>query len=52
MTKDAMDERRSAIEDESTKEELRKVSGMTDDAVPLISVAWADGSIQDNEEAR
>ncbi|KAB2887081.1 MAG: hypothetical protein F9K40_22010 [Kofleriaceae bacterium] len=89
MTKDAMEERRSALEDEffhkqdqakleamkgkleaqATKEELRKVSGMTDDAVldklvslgltaktvaalslvPLIAVAWADGSIQDNE---
>jgi hypothetical protein len=54
---------------QSTKEELRKASGMTDDAVleqlvglgltgqtiaalslvPLIMVAWADGSIQDNE---
>ncbi|TMQ26003.1 MAG: TerB family tellurite resistance protein [Deltaproteobacteria bacterium] len=53
----------------SSKDELRKVSGMSDDAVleqlvalglrgntiaalslvPLIQVAWADGSIQDNE---
>lgn len=89
MTKDAMEERRSALEDEffhkqdqakleamkgkleaqATKEELRKVSGMTDDGVldklvslgltaktvaalslvPLIAVAWADGSIQDSE---
>lgn len=89
VTKDIMDERRSALEDEffhkqdqqkleamkgklesqATREELRKVSGMTDDAVldklvalgltgktvaalslvPLISVAWADGEIQDNE---
>ena len=89
MTRDLMDERRSALEDEffhkqdqaklaamkdkladqATKDELRKVSGMTDDAVldklvalglsgqtvaalslvPLITVAWADGSIQDNE---
>lgn len=89
MTRDLMDERRSALEDEffhkqdqqklaalklqesqkATKEELRKVSGMTDDAVldklvalglsgktvaalslvPLIFVAWADGTIQDNE---
>ncbi len=89
MTRDLMDERRNALEDEffhkedtkklevmkdklaaqATKEELRKVSGMTDDAVldklvalgldgktvaalslvPLISVAWADGTIQDNE---
>ncbi len=57
------------LEAQATKEELRKVSGMTDDAVldklvslgltgktvaalslvPLIAVAWADGSIQDNE---
>lgn len=89
MTRDSMDERRSALEDEffhkqdqaklaalkvqqdekATKEELRKVSGMTDDdvldklvelglsgktvaalsLVPLVYVAWADGTIQDNE---
>ena len=89
MTKDAMEERGDALENEffhkqdqakleamkgqldtqATKEDLRKVSGMTDDAVleklvslgltaktvaalslvPLISVAWADGTIQDNE---
>ena len=89
MTRDLMDERRAALEDEffhkqdqqklahmkeklsaqQTKEELRKASGMTDEAVldqlvslgmtgktvaalslvPLIWVAWADGSIQDNE---
>jgi hypothetical protein len=89
VTRDTMDERRSALEDEffhkadqqklaamkgkleaqATREELRKVSGMTDDdvldklvalglsgktvaalsLVPLIMVAWADGSIQDNE---
>ena len=89
MTRDQMDERRSALEDEffhkqdqeklaamkdklavqATKEELRKVSGMTDESVldklvalglsgqtvaalslvPLITVAWADGAIQDNE---
>lgn len=89
MTRDMMDERRTALEDEfflkedtkklavmkenlaqqATKDELRKVSGMTDDAVldklvalgldgktvaalslvPLIAVAWADGTIQDNE---
>lgn len=56
---------------QQTREELRKASGMTDDAVldklaalglngktiaalslvPLIAVAWADGSIQDNELA-
>jgi len=60
--KDKLDTQRS-------REELRKASGMTDDAVldklvalglnaktiaalslvPLISVAWADGEIQDNE---
>jgi len=54
---------------QQTKEELRKTSGMTDDAVldqlvalgltgqtvaalslvPLLMVAWADGSVQDNE---
>jgi hypothetical protein len=89
VTRDLMDERRSALEDEffhkedqqklaamkdklaaqATKDELRKVSGMTDDdvldklvglglsgktvaalsLVPLIYVAWADGTIQDNE---
>lgn len=57
------------LETQSTRDELRKASGMSDDAVldklvglglkgntiaalslvPLISVAWADGSIQDNE---
>ncbi len=60
--KDKLDAQRS-------REDLRKASGMTDDAVldklvalglksntiaalslvPLIAVAWADGSIQDNE---
>jgi hypothetical protein len=60
--KDKLDTQRS-------RDELRKASGMTDDAVldklvglglnaktiaalslvPLISVAWADGEIQDNE---
>ncbi len=60
--KDKLDTQRS-------REELRKASGMTDDAVldrlvglglnaktiaalslvPLISVAWADGEIQENE---
>lgn len=89
MTRDSLDERRGALEDEffhkesqqklaamkekletqATRDELRKVSGMTDDdildklvtlglsgktvaalsLVPLIYVAWADGSIQDNE---
>jgi hypothetical protein len=57
------------LEAQATKDELRKASGMTDDAVldqlvvlglrgntiaalslvPLIQVAWADGTIQDNE---
>jgi hypothetical protein len=57
------------LNSQQSKEELRKASGMTDDAVldklvalglkantiaalslvPLIQVAWADGSIQDNE---
>jgi hypothetical protein len=57
------------LDSQQSREELRKASGMTDDAVldklvglglrantiaalslvPLITVAWADGSIQDNE---
>jgi hypothetical protein len=57
------------LEAQRSKDELRKASGMTDDAVldrlvalglrantiaalsliPLIQVAWADGSIQDSE---
>ena len=57
------------LEATASKDELRKASGMSDDAVlerlvtlglrantiaalslvPLIQVAWADGSIQDNE---
>ena len=57
------------FDDQRSREDLRKASGMTDDAVldklvelglrsntiaalslvPLISVAWADGTIQDNE---
>ena len=57
------------LENQKTREELRKASGMSDDAVldqlvtlglkantiaalslvPLITVAWADGQIQDNE---
>ncbi len=60
---------KSKLDTQSSKEDLRKVSGMTDDAVldklvglgltantiaalslvPLIEVAWADGTIQDNE---
>jgi hypothetical protein len=56
---------------QQTREELRRASGMTDDAVldqlvdlgltgqtvaalslvPLLMVAWADGSIQDNERS-
>jgi len=57
------------LETQTSREELRKASGMTDDAVldklvslglkantiaalslvPLVSVAWADGEIQENE---
>lgn len=57
------------LDAQRSREELRKASGMTDDAVldklvalgltsntiaalslvPLIAVAWADGTIQDNE---
>ncbi|MBA3462084.1 MAG: hypothetical protein H0T46_19145 [Deltaproteobacteria bacterium] len=57
------------LDAQQSREDLRKASGMTDDAVldklvtlglksntiaalslvPLIAVAWADGSIQDNE---
>jgi hypothetical protein len=57
------------LESQSSRDELRKASGMSDDAVldklvalglkantiaalslvPLISVAWADGAIQENE---
>ena len=57
------------LDAQQTKDELRKASGMSDDAVldrlvtlglrgntiaalslvPLIQVAWADGTIQDNE---
>ena len=60
---------KAKTEAKETREELRKASGMSDDAVldklvelglrantiaalslvPLISVAWADGEIQDNE---
>ncbi len=60
---------KSKLEGQQTREELRKASGMTDEAVldklvslglrantiaalslvPLIFVAWADGSIQDSE---
>lgn len=60
---------KSKLESQQSKEELRKASGMSDEAVldrlvalglrantiaalslvPLIYVAWADGSIQDNE---
>ena len=60
---------KAKLEVQRTKDELRKASGMSDDAVldqlvalglrantiaalslvPLIQVAWADGTIQDNE---
>ena len=59
------------LDTQHSKDELRKASGMSDDAVldqlvtlglrantiaalslvPLIQVAWADGTIQDNERA-
>ncbi len=59
------------LDDNRSREELRKASGMTDDAVldklvelglsaqtitalslvPLVTVAWADGSVQSNERA-
>jgi len=59
------------LESQETRDELRKASGMSDDAVldklvalglkantiaalslvPLIAVAWADGTIQDNERS-
>ena len=62
---------KAKLEKQETREELRKASGMSDDAVldklvglglktntiaalslvPLIEVAWADGSIQDNERS-
>jgi len=64
-----LDAMKHKLDEQRTKEELRKASGMTDDAVldklvalglrgntiaalslvPLIQVAWADGTIQDNE---
>src|SRR6476620_6063388 len=60
---------KSKLDAQQSKEDLRKASGMSDDAVldklvalglrantiaalslvPLIQVAWADGTIQDNE---
>lgn len=60
---------KSRLDTQKSKDELRKASGMSDDAVleklvalglrgntiaalslvPLIQVAWADGTIQDNE---
>src|SRR5262245_58173955 len=60
---------KAKLDTQQSREDLRKASGMTDDAVldklvalglktntiaalslvPLIEVAWADGSIQDNE---
>jgi hypothetical protein len=62
---------KAKLDAQKSKEELRKASGMTDDAVldrlaalgmrantiaalslvPLIQVAWADGSIHDNERS-
>lgn len=60
---------KAKLDSQRSKDELRKASGMTDEAVldrlvglglrantiaalslvPLIQVAWADGSVQDNE---
>jgi hypothetical protein len=60
---------KAKLDTQQSKDDLRKASGMTDDAVldklvhlglsadtiaalslvPLIQVAWADGTIQDNE---
>ena len=57
------------LDDQTSKDQLRKASGMTDEVVldklvdlgltantiaalslvPLIAVAWADGTMQDNE---
>ena len=62
---------KAKLDAQQAREELRKASGMTDDAVldklvalglkantiaalslvPLIAVAWADGTIQDNERS-
>jgi hypothetical protein len=67
--KEKLSAMKAKLDSQSSKEDLRKVSGMTDDAVldklvhlgltantiaalslvPLIQVAWADGSIQENE---
>ena len=67
--KDKLAAMKAKLEGQQSREELRKASGMTDEAVldklvalglrantiaalslvPLIFVAWADGSIQDNE---
>jgi hypothetical protein len=67
--KDKLAKMKNKLDAQSSREELRKASGMSDDAVldklvalglkantiaalslvPLIAVAWADGSIQDNE---
>jgi hypothetical protein len=66
---DKLSAMKQKLDSQKSKDELRKASGMTDDAVldklvalglkantiaalslvPLIQVAWADGSIQDNE---
>ena len=67
--KDKLAAMKNKLDAQSSREELRKASGMSDDAVldklvalglrantiaalslvPLIAVAWADGTIQDNE---
>ncbi len=67
--KEKLSAMKEKLDSQKSKDELRKASGMTDDAVldrlvhlgltantiaalslvPLIQVAWADGTIQDNE---
>ena len=67
--KEKLSAMKSKLDGQQSRDELRKASGMTDDAVldklvtlglkgntiaalslvPLIAVAWADGTIQDNE---
>jgi hypothetical protein len=67
--KEKLAKMKSKLDGQKSRDELRKASGMSDDAVldklvglglrantiaalslvPLISVAWADGEIQDNE---
>jgi hypothetical protein len=66
-----IDALKDKLDSQRSRDDLRKASGMTDDAVldklvalglsaqtitalslvPLVTVAWADGSVQDNERA-